>query len=344
MFSAVNYPYRVPPECPPDVQKGECHVNFLRKEQCSFSWDWGPAFAPTGLNGNVALNIIAAFNFNFSVSVYPEDRRDLENYWILDLELRIVGGNSAQNEAQVSFNLEELGFRHTESIELDGLKTIKNFQIKVKKVKGLELWWPNGFGEQALYDLTIEVSLGEFMLAKNKTIGFRSVELIQEPITGSTGLSFYFRVNNEAIFLKGSNWIPAHVFQESITLEYLEWLIKSAKMANMNVLRVWGGGVYEREEFYQLADQYGIMIWQDFMFACSTYPTTNVDFVLNVESEVTYQVNRLRNHPSIIVWAGMYKILVLVILNWPETLHHVNMDRATYLWIHHIFLVLTTKF
>ncbi len=103
----------------------------------------------------------------------------------------------------------------------------------------------------------------------------------------------------------GSNWIPAHVFQESITEEYVEWLIKSAKMANMNVLRVWGGGVYESLAFYTLADQYGIMIWQDFMFACSTYPT-NRDYLFNVESEVTYQVNRLRNHPSIILWAGKY--------------------------------------
>ncbi len=193
------------------MQKGECHVNFLRKEQCSFSWDWGPAFAPIGLYGNVNLNIISRFSFNFSASVYPENRLDLET-WILDLELRIVTGVSDQKTALVVLKLDDLNFRHNESLELSGLRSNKNFQIKVERLKGLELWWPNGFGKQALYNLTIEVIMDGFVVSKNKAIGFRSVELVQEPIKDANGLSFYFKINNQPIFLKGVSMFLQFLF------------------------------------------------------------------------------------------------------------------------------------
>ena len=123
----------------------------------------------------------------------------------------------------------------------------------------------------------------------------------------------------------GSNWIPANVFQESIAPEYLAWLMRSARNANMNVLRVWGGGVYEKTEFYELADRLGIMIWQDFMFACSMYPT-NEDFLNNVRSEVNDQVNRLKSHPSIVVWSGNNENEAALSTNWYNT----SGDKSTY--------------
>ena len=116
-------------------------------------------------------------------------------------------------------------------------------------------------------------------------------------------MSFYLKVNGEPTFLRGSSWIPAETFQESVREDYLKWLIRSAKEANMNILKVWGGGIYEQDLFYDLADENGIMIWQDFMFATSLYPT-NLEFISNVQSEVVYQINRLKSHPSIVVWTG----------------------------------------
>lgn len=125
---------------------------------------------------------------------------------------------------------------------------------------------------------------------------------MEEPL--ENGLSFYFRVNGVPIFAKGSNFIPASVFPELGAKEdTIRHLLLSAKETHMNMLRVWGGGVYESKLFYDLADEYGIMIWQDFMFACAMYPT-NDSFLRNVEQEIVQNVIRLKNHPSIVLWAG----------------------------------------
>ncbi|XP_041669117.1 beta-mannosidase-like [Cheilinus undulatus] len=136
-----------------------------------------------------------------------------------------------------------------------------------------------------------------------RKVYFRTVELVQEPIVGSPGLSFYFRINGKPIFLKGSNWIPAHSFQDRVTPAVLRNLLQSAVDANMNALRVWGGGVYEQDLFYSICDELGIMVWQDFMFACAMYPTDD-DFIRTVREEVIQQVQRLKSHPSIIIWSG----------------------------------------
>lgn len=115
------------------------------------------------------------------------------------------------------------------------------------------------------------------------------MELIEEPIKGSPGLSFYFKINGFPVFLKGSNWIPADSFQDRVTSELLRLLLQSVVDANMNTLRVWGGGIYEQDEFYELCDELGIMVWQDFMFACALYPTDQ-GFLDSVRAEVAYQV------------------------------------------------------
>ena len=164
-------------------------------------------------------------------------------------------------------------------------------------------------------------------IVKTRNIAFRSVQLIQEPVlqTADQGLTFYFEINNIPVFLKGSNWIPMNVFQDRLNKTYLIWLMKSVADANMNVLRVWGGGEYETTEFYEIADQLGIMIWQDFMFACATYPV-NTEFIDNVKQEVQYQLWRLSHHPSIIVWSGNNENEAAVSTNWYGT----NNDNPLY--------------
>ena len=128
-------------------------------------------------------------------------------------------------------------------------------------------WWPNGHGDQPLYRLTV---YNNGQLLDSRVIGFRTVELIEEVYDGGIrGRSFYFSINSKPIYIKGSNWVPPDAFQERVTEQRLEFLLDSVVKANMNMLRIWGGGIYERQEFYHIADRLGIMLWHDFMFACS---------------------------------------------------------------------------
>ena len=162
----------------------------------------------------------------------------------------------------------------------------------------VELWWPNGHGGQTLYPLTVWVEDAGLATVHSETkqVAFRTLELVQEPL--SRGLSFYFRVNGRPIFMKGSNWIPASVTPRYDESYYLQ-LLHSAREAHMNMLRVWGGGIYEYDQFYSLADQLGILIWQDFMFACAMYPASS-SFLDSVAAEVRGQVRRL--HCTVLHW------------------------------------------
>ena len=133
----------------------------------------------------------------------------------------------------------------------------------------ISLWWPNGHGDQPLYQLIVSINS---QLIGSRLIGFRTVELIQNNYSiGINGSSFFFRINSRPMFIKGSNWIPSDAFQERVSNEKLTNLLKSAQLAGMNMLRIWGGGIYERDFFYEIADRLGIMLWHDFMFACSLY-------------------------------------------------------------------------
>jgi beta-mannosidase len=131
------------------------------------------------------------------------------------------------------------------------------------------LWWPNGHGEQPLYELIVS---NDNQQIDSRLIGFRTVELVQHNYSaGINGTSFYFRINSRPIFVKGSNWIPPDSFQERVTDQKIQQLLISAQLVGINMLRIWGGGIYERDYFYEIADRLGIMLWHDFMFACSLY-------------------------------------------------------------------------
>jgi beta-mannosidase len=161
------------------------------------------------------------------------------------------------------FVLEDTSFTYETSVTFD-----HNVSVSVLVPNAtVQLWWPNGYGDQTLYNLSV-YSQGK--LVGSRLIGFRTVELAQHEYGPNIkGNSFYFVINGHPIFAKGSNWIPPDSFQERVTDERFERLLRSAKLANMNILRIWGGGIYERDSFYELADRLGIMFWHDFMFACS---------------------------------------------------------------------------
>ncbi|XP_053779054.1 beta-mannosidase isoform X1 [Desmodus rotundus] len=312
--SRAHTRYEVPPNCPPNVQKGECHVNFIRKEQCSFSWDWGPSFPTQGIWKDVrieAYNICHLNYFTFS-PIYDNHAQG----WNLEIESSFDVVSSKPVSGQVIVEIPKLQTQQTYSIELQPGERIVKLFVKINKNVTVETWWPHGHGTQTGYNMTVLVKLNKGLnIKKSAKVYFRTVELIQEPIEGSPGLSFYFRINGVPIFLKGSNWIPADSFQDRVTLDLLATLLRSAVDANMNALRVWGGGIYERDEFYELCDELGIMVWQDFMFACALYPTDQ-DFVDSVRTEVAYQVRRLKSHPSIIVWSGNNENEAALMMNW----------------------------
>ncbi|CAE6497994.1 unnamed protein product [Rhizoctonia solani] len=169
----------------------------------------------------------------------------------------------------------------------------------------VSLWWPVGYGQQALYyvDITAIHKDDTKLDQITKRIGFRRVELIQEPLIDAPGTTFLFEVNGVRIFIGGSNWIPADNFLTTITPErYRAWL-QLLKDGNQNMVRVWGGGVYEPDCFYDTCDEMGILVWQDFQFACGQYPA-HAEFVANVEAEAEANVRRLRGHPSMALWCG----------------------------------------
>ncbi|KAK8786238.1 hypothetical protein V5799_007398 [Amblyomma americanum] len=154
---------------------------------------------------------------------------------------------------------------------------------------GIEAWWPNGHGVQRLYPLSVSLSMGSDTATMIKSIGFRTVDLVQEPLVNSTGATFFLRVNGLPMFAKGSTWMPADAFPDRVTGERLEALLDAAAAAHMNLLRVWGGGLYESDLFYELADRRGLMVWQDFAFASALYPATP-EFLDSVAREARQQI------------------------------------------------------
>ena len=169
-----------------------------------------------------------------------------------------------------------------------------------------KLWWTNGLGEPYLYDLTTKLKHnGSTIDTYQLKYGIRTIELINEP--DSIGTAFYFKLNGQAVFMKGANYIPQDLFLPRVIPERYRKIISQVKAANMNMLRVWGGGIYENDIFYDLCDVNGILVWQDFMFAGSLYPK-ETSFKENIKAEVREQVKRLRRHPCIAVWCGNNEI------------------------------------
>uniref|UniRef100_A0A2K6U8R4 Beta-mannosidase n=1 Tax=Saimiri boliviensis boliviensis TaxID=39432 RepID=A0A2K6U8R4_SAIBB len=308
------------------VTIGETDNMFNRYEQCSFSWDWGPSFPTQGIWKDVrieAYNICHLNYFTFS-PIYDKSAQQ----WNLEIESTFDVVSSKPVDGQVIIAIPKLQTQQTYNIELQPGKRIVELFVNISKNITVETWWPHGHGNQTGYNMTVLFELdGGLNIEKSAKVYFRTVELIEEPIKGSPGLSFYFKINGFPIFLKGSNWIPADSFQDRVTSELLQLLLQSVVDANMNTLRVWGGGIYEQDEFYELCDELGIMVWQDFMFACALYPTDQ-GFLDSVRAEVSYQIKRLKSHPSIIIWSGNNENEAALMMNW----YHINFtDRPTYI-------------
>ncbi|VIO91626.1 Uncharacterized protein BM_BM2542 [Brugia malayi] len=296
-----QFGHTVPPVCPVSEFQGECHINFIRKTQASFSWDWGPSFPTVGIWQPISVEGVHTI-FVDKISAVVSFKKQ---YFIVSVRITVWSAVKVKN-AKVTLALPEISITNRFTISINPLN--RNFVERRVSVPNnvVERWWPNGSGKQKLYKLVVSVSCEGQKFDKEMRVGFRTVRLIQDYVNiekPTLGRYFYFMINDRPIFLKGSNWIPVSTFPARNHRFREKFLLESARESNMNVLRVWGGGRYESDHFYTLADELGLMIWQDMMFACALYPVDK-EYLNNVQEEVNAQVERLRHHPSIFVWAG----------------------------------------
>jgi beta-mannosidase len=271
---------------------------WLRKPQYQFSWDWNPTMINVGITGNVRLewgetarldNIVTWMKFNDDLSS-------------ADLTIRsFIQGLSDKTNLTVEATLVETNQRI--SIQDTLSKNTRPFELKMK-VDHPKLWWPVGQGEQNLYTVKVEIKLnGKLIDSGSRRIGFRKIE-IDKSAHPAEGNYFTVNINNRKVFMKGGNWVPADMIYSNVDEKRLKKLVDMAVGANFNILRIWGGGHFAGNDLLDLCDEKGLVVWHDFLFACTKYPGDNVDFYNSVKDEVTWAVREFAHHPSLIIWAG----------------------------------------
>jgi len=262
-------------------------LNYIRKPQCSGGWDWGVSLLSTGFCGPVRLIATSGATVDYAYDV----QRFSDDLSVCDLTL----------VAEVTL--------------ADGTKTKVTKDIRVTDARE-KLWWPNGMGAQTLLDFELDV----FGRKVPVRVGLRKLEVENRVVKGAKGeaseSSLVFKVNGVPLFAKGADWIPCDALANRQTPEKYRDLLDSMRAANMNMVRVWGGGQYEKDCFYDLCDELGLLVWQDFMFACAAYPSDEA-FLDEVRPEAEHQVRRLRGHPALALWCGDNECLSM--LAWGTT-------------------------
>jgi beta-mannosidase len=265
----------------------------LRKAPCQFGWDWGPKLAPMGIWQAIRLEGRSVARLD-DVHLRQQHR---EGGVVLEAALHLERWQDDPLTAVMRVTGPDGIEQSTETPVSSDNQTLH------LAIDHPQLWWPNGYGDQPLY--RVEVTLagdGRVYDRQCYQVGLRTIELRQQD--DEWGQSFTFVVNGVPIFAKGANWIPADSFPTRLANEHLETILRDAAAAHQNMLRVWGGGFYEEERFYDLCDKYGILIWQDFIFSCSIYPLDDNAFVENVRHEAIENIRRLRHRASLALWCG----------------------------------------
>jgi len=269
---------------------------YIRKAAYEYGWDWGPRFVTSGIWRPVRLE---GWN-KIRVADFAIRQRDVSKD-VAHLEAEVEVEAAAAGDAKVSVRYDDHGKPVTlsSSVSVHAGRNVVNLPIEIKKPK---LWYPAGYGEQPLYEFTAQAGVGgQVSEVRKAKAGLRSIVLRRE--LDKWGRSFEFVVNGIPIFAKGADVIPFDSFPNRVTTANYRSILQSARDANMNMIRHWGGGYYETEEFYSICDELGIMVWQDFMFGNDWQPGTYA-FKQSIEAEAEDQVRRLRNHPSIVLWCG----------------------------------------
>ncbi|MHA2183225.1 MAG: glycoside hydrolase family 2 protein, partial [Promethearchaeota archaeon] len=293
-------------------------IPYLRKAQYSFGWDWGPKLPDIGIWKNIE---ILGFNeikiesvFPFATLEYNKDPLIISNPdGFSTIEIK-----SAKLFIEIDFTLNSENSSNSDYIIKTQLRApdnkvfIKEIPLKRQKetisfdIKNPFLWWTHDLGTPNLYQIEVSILEDGILERVTQQIGLREIQLVRKP--DKWGETFYFLLNGIPLFAKGANWIPVDSFiPRGKKLGLYSMNLIYAKKANMNMIRVWGGGVYEDESFYNLCDELGLLVWQDFPFACALYPY-NTEFIENVKQEAIQNIKRLRGHTSLALWCGNNEI------------------------------------
>lgn len=275
-------------------------ANFVRKPGYHYGWDWGPRYVTAGVWRPVKLQSWDAVRID---DVQLRQVQVTEARALLDVRVRVDAVRAGEYDLRVWQTAPD--GKRTQVAQRDvALKAVDGEVVSLPvTVDRPQRWYPNGYGAQALYRYDVEVRQGGQPLAQaSKRTGLRSVELRTDP--DAQGASFHFVVNGIPVFAKGANYIPFDLFAPRVGDAQLRRVLQSAVDANMNMIRGWGGGIYESDHFYDLADELGLMVWQDFMFGGGMQPAYDKAFRDNVVAEARDNVRRLRDHPSIVLWCG----------------------------------------
>jgi beta-mannosidase len=268
---------------------------YVRKAQYHYSWDWGPTVLTAGLWRGVRLECYDAWIDDVAAHVTLSEGLSAAS---IECTVAIAGSFTGANLRLELLDPEGLLLGEA-NVTLESTNAQHRFDLEQ-----IRLWCVAGHGEQPLYRLEVRLEIaGREIDRHTKRIGLRRIRLRQEPIRDELGSSFTFEVNGVELFVGGANWIPDDSFTSRTTPERYRQLVQLTRDANMTMLRVWGGGIYEADAFYNACDELGILVWQDFMFACAMYPAHD-DFLTSVRLEAEQAVRRLRHHACLALWCG----------------------------------------
>ncbi len=265
---------------------------FLRKPQYNFGWDWALPIPSIGLSGNVWIELDRECRLlDLSIKPFTNGRVDF------NFE---VSRESKKQGYEINLQLAGHGFQYHQVVKRDTHRSYTSVFIENPK-----LWYPNGQGDQNLYDYQVNLIVnGKIVDSRQGKMGLREVRIVENPFTvdAGPGMSFWLEINGTPVFSKGSNWAPLDLWPGNVKPSDYEFYLRKMKEANFNMVRIWGGGMTEPDRFYELCNELGLMVWQDFMFASLTYP---VDILREeIIAEANDQIRRLRNHPCIVLWCG----------------------------------------
>lgn len=291
--SPVNYVSEKYKKCPTPINSnGQNGIVHIRKPQCHFGWDWGPVLPCSGITKDIELQFVNGGKIDY----LKVEQAMTDGTAVITADAEIIGYSDFDCEITLTAP--------------NGKKSKKAGSHAEFTIENPELWWTkelSGKEKQPLYTVTATLRKNKKIVDKiEKKIGIRTIELNRE--RDMWGQNFQFRLNGVPLFIKGANYIPPDSFITRFNDEKLNYFLDAVQFSNMNMIRIWGGGYYESDEFYNACDERGILIWQDFQFACQAYPFFDNEFLDNVKDEVKYNVKRLCHHPSLAVWNGNNEI------------------------------------
>ncbi len=265
-----------------------------RKAAHHYGWDWGPKYVTSGIWQDIEMHIwnIAKINkLDYTIEKLDSELAVINMNASIESSRDFTGNIKLNTPQDLQYSIKNISIK----------KGTHNYSFQIE-IKNPQLWWTHNLGKPFLYHFNIQL-FDEKQAIDSHTlnIGLKTIELVKEK--DNKGESFYFKLNGTPVFMKGANYIPQSSFPGSVSDNEYKKIISDAKSANMNMLRVWGGGIYEKDIFYDLCDEEGILIWQDFMFANAMYPADS-SFIKNIQKEAKFQVERLNTHPCIAIWCG----------------------------------------